>query len=356
MAAALSYADPSYDALASAAEQKYGLPAGILNAIRTLGERSNANQVSPAGARTVYQFIPATRQGFIKNYGIDPWSGPEASTDAAAIHLRDDYKRTGSWNEAIARYNGGQHPNAAAYRYQAKVGDFDNSGANNMAVNPSLYPVVNGVDPLAPEPPQQPVPIGASAGPSVPVPSASPIAAKKRGGILGTLEDIFMPNPDSQWAGALRDGLTNAKESQQNYREQQQAKALDLATANVKLRRMIQQGEFTVVGNNVLHTKPDGTYEMISGPSSLDDKTKLIDLWNQRRDANPNDPTLPLLESIIEGSYANTPEAIAAKNATTIAAAKVRAGGTVTAARIRGPNAAVTNALPAVPPGWKVIH
>lgn len=345
-AAALSYTDPSYDALASAAEQKYNLPAGILNAIRTLGERSNADQVSPAGARTVYQFIPATRQGFIKNYGIDPWSSPEAATEAAAIHLRDDYKRTGSWDEAIARYNGGQHPSPAAYRYQAKVGDFDNSGATNMAVNPSLYPVVNGVDPLAPEPPPQPVPTAAPS-PSVNVPSASPVVAKKRGGILGALESVFMPDPASQWAGALRDGLTNAKESQQNYLAQQQAKALDLATANVKLQRMIKQGEFQVVGNNVFHTKPDGTYEMITPPQTPTEHESLIAQWKSLPDG---DPAKRLIERLLLG--ANSDETLA--NAQNIA--RTRGAATIGAARIRGPSAAQVNLLPPLPPGAKVIH
>jgi hypothetical protein len=356
-----SFNDPLYAQLALAAEQKFGLPTGILDAVRTIGERSNANQVSPAGARTVYQFIPATRQGFIKRYGIDPWSGPEAATEAAAIHLRDDYKRTGSWDEAIARYNGGQHPGSAAHAYASKVGDFDN-GDTNMALGQSRYPQpYYGADPLAPlpdanaalapEPVQQTVPIGGP-GMSVAVPAASPVASRKRGGILGALESIFMPDPDSRWAGALRDGLTNAKESQQNYREQQAAKALDLATANAKLKQMLTKGEFQVVGNNVFHIPADGSPpEMISGPSATDDKVKLIDMWNQRHAANPNDPTLHLLEGLILGG-ANVPEVIAGKNAEAEKIARIRAGATTEAAKIRG---AQTNPQVVVPNGWSVV-
>lgn len=226
------------------------------------------------------------------------------------------------------------------------------TGDNSVAVNSSLYPVVNGVDPLAPEPPQQPVPIATSAGPSVPVPSASPTATKKRGGILGALESVFMPDPDSRWAGALRDGLTNAKESQQNYREQQQQKALDLATANVKLQRMIKQGEFTVVGNDVLHTKPDGTYEMISGPSTMDDKIKYAGVIANM----PEGPAKELMKSVLLGSFNNTPEGVAANNQSREAVAKTRAGATVTASRIRGPSAATVNVIPPLPPGAKVVH
>jgi hypothetical protein len=349
-----SYRDPAYDALAAAAEQRYNLPAGILNAIRLRGERSNADQVSSAGARTPYQFIPSTRRGMIGNYGTDPWRDATSATDAAAQLLLENRGRAGSWNKAIAMYNGGNHPGSSAYQYQARVGDFDNSGASEMA---SRYPVVNGIDPLAPEPPAMPVPAQASLAPSANVPAASPVAAHKRGGILGALESVFMPDPGSRWAGALRSGLFNAKESQQNYIEDQAAKMLQLQTANQKLKQLQQHGEYQVVGNNIFHVKPDGTTEMISGPTATEDKTKLIDIWNARRQADPNDPTLPLLEGIIfGGDYAHTPEGSAATNASREAAARARANATLGAARIRGPAATSINVLPALPPGAKVIH
>jgi hypothetical protein len=103
-----SYRDAAYDTLDQRYEAKYGLPQGLLSAIRLDGERSNANQVSTAGARGVYQFIASTRQGFIRNYGIDPWRSADEQAEAAALHLRDDFKKYGSWEAAIAAYNGGK--------------------------------------------------------------------------------------------------------------------------------------------------------------------------------------------------------------------------------------------------------
>lgn len=354
MAFPVSYADPLYASLAATAEQQYNLPTGILNAIRLLGERSNANQVSSAGARTPYQFIPSTRAAFIKQYGIDPWADPTQATDAAAIHLSDDYKRTGSWDQAIARYYGGQHPGTAAYKYQARVGDFDNSGANGMGT--SLYPVVNGVDPLAPQPPLSPVPIQGSAGPSANVSPTSPVAtqaqaaAPHRGGILGALQSVFMPDPNSLWAGALRDGVFNARESQLNYQEDQAKKMLDLETTQAKLKQFLTKGEYQVVGNNVFHVKPDGSTEIISPPSTIDDKMKLIDRW---RSMDANDPARNLIEALITGG-ANTTQAQTMKAQTAKDVANIRSRGTVAAAGVR----AATNAsqLPPLPPGAKVIH
>ncbi|MCE7796549.1 lytic transglycosylase domain-containing protein [Sphingobium sufflavum] len=116
-----SFRDPVYDKIEATLEKKYGLPSGGMKAIRTKGERSNADQVSSAGARTVYQIIPDTRDRFLKRYGIDAYSSPKAAAEVAALHLRDDYQRTGEWPQAVANYHGGTSrknhgPKTAAYR------------------------------------------------------------------------------------------------------------------------------------------------------------------------------------------------------------------------------------------------
>ena len=122
-----SYKDPRYDVADRKYEAKYGLPAGLLSSIRLDGERSNANQVSSKGARGPYQFIASTRRGFMANYGIDPWRSPEEQVEAAAIHLRDDYKKYGSWDKAVAAYNGGHrgatNPVAETRNYVARVNE-----------------------------------------------------------------------------------------------------------------------------------------------------------------------------------------------------------------------------------------
>lgn len=82
----------------------------MLASIRTRGERSNADQVSEAGARTVYQIIPSTAAGIRQQYGIDPYATPEAAARAAALILRDSYRRTGDWNRAVLEYHGGTNP------------------------------------------------------------------------------------------------------------------------------------------------------------------------------------------------------------------------------------------------------
>ena len=192
------------------------------------------------------------------------------------------------------------------------------------------------------------------------MPVTAPVAQRKRGGILGALESVFMPDPGSRWAGALRDGLFNAKESQQNYAETDLKKRLDLAVANQKLLDAQRKGEYTTVGNNVFHTLPgnqvgpDGKpYEMITGPSSADDKVKLIDVWRQRRAADPNDPSLRLLEGLILGG-GNTEEAQQAQTTRAVEAARIRAGATTQSATIRSAPKPVA-ALPPLPPGFKVI-
>lgn len=103
-----SFKDPMYDAIEARLEQKYGLVGGMLGTIRTKGERSNADQVSSAGARTVYQIIPSTRDAFLKKYGVDAYASPEAAAQVAALHLRDSMKRNGGNVElAYREYHGG---------------------------------------------------------------------------------------------------------------------------------------------------------------------------------------------------------------------------------------------------------
>lgn len=106
--AAISYKDPVWDDVEPKAALAASVPLWVLQAIRTKGERSNGDQVSPKGARGVYQFIPATRTAFLKKHGVDAYSAePGQQALAAALHLKESFERTGRWDKAIAGYNGG---------------------------------------------------------------------------------------------------------------------------------------------------------------------------------------------------------------------------------------------------------
>lgn len=103
-----SYRDPFYASLAADVEQRQGLPAGLLASIITHGERSNADQVSEAGARTVAQITPPTRKAAISKYGIDPYLSPENALEVAGLLLKDSLKRNdGDALAAVGEYHGG---------------------------------------------------------------------------------------------------------------------------------------------------------------------------------------------------------------------------------------------------------
>lgn len=103
-----SYKDPYWTDLATATEAKLGLPDGLLAAIVTKGERSNHDQISEAGARTVFQIIPATRKAAIDKYGIDPYLNPENAAEVAGLLLKDSLDRNkGNVQAAVAEYHGG---------------------------------------------------------------------------------------------------------------------------------------------------------------------------------------------------------------------------------------------------------
>lgn len=108
MEAPNSYRDPVWDRVERDVARMTGVPERVLRSVRTLGERSNGNQVSPKGARGVYQFTPDSQQLFLKRYGVDAYSAdPREQSMAAALHLRESFQRTGNWSDAAAGYNGG---------------------------------------------------------------------------------------------------------------------------------------------------------------------------------------------------------------------------------------------------------
>lgn len=356
----IAYDDPRYSGLAAKYEGMYGLPKGILDAIRTLGERSNANQVSEAGAKGVYQFIEPTRRGIMRNYGVDPYAGPEQATQAAALLVKENHDRSGSWDSAVKMYHGGlDHRNwgKRTRAYASRVGSFDQpSGAEeNMPIGPSIYPKgYYGQDPLAPyddqianapEPPKLPVPIPGDPGPSANVRATSPIAKKKRGGVLGALESVFMPEPDSLWAGALRDGIWNAKESQKNYRQTEQDNALKQQLVQENIDKLHRGGEIQVIGNNAVVRQPDGSWKQLD-LASHDTKLELFNRWMQSTDPTERD----MLGRILLGG--NSDPVLQSKENQ----ARTRAGATVQSARIRATAKPNTQGLPPLPPGqWKVV-
>jgi hypothetical protein len=103
-----SFKDPFWTDLASGTEQKLSLPKGLLVAVLTRGERSNADQVSEAGARTPFQIIPSTRKAAIDKFGVDPYLSPENAAEVAGRLLKDSLDRNrGDASLAVAEYHGG---------------------------------------------------------------------------------------------------------------------------------------------------------------------------------------------------------------------------------------------------------
>jgi peptidoglycan DL-endopeptidase CwlO len=91
-----------YESAFTAAEGKYGLPAGLLRAVAKQESGFNPNARSHAGATGLMQFMPATA----RSLGIDP-TDPFASIDAAGRYLAGHLKTFGSVPLALAAYNAG---------------------------------------------------------------------------------------------------------------------------------------------------------------------------------------------------------------------------------------------------------
>jgi hypothetical protein len=99
----LKYDDPRLDAYAAKAAEANGVPPALLLAIKNVGEKSGPTAVSGKGATGVMQFMAGTA----KEMGLADRTDPVASIDAGARYIKKLYDAYGSWDAAVAHYNGG---------------------------------------------------------------------------------------------------------------------------------------------------------------------------------------------------------------------------------------------------------
>jgi hypothetical protein len=102
------FRDPFWRDLIASTEQRVGIPAGSLRAVVEFGERTPNNRVSSAGARTVFQIIPDTRDAVLRKYGVDAYLSPDNAAEAAALLLQEKLQRNGgNLAQAFGEYHGG---------------------------------------------------------------------------------------------------------------------------------------------------------------------------------------------------------------------------------------------------------
>lgn len=155
MASPNSFRDPYWSDLAVKAAKKVDVPPDLLVSILTNGERSNANQKSEAGAQTVFQIIPETRDRILKRDGIDAYLSDENAAVAAALTLKDGVR----WAQTKT-----QDP-AAVNKYAA---GYYHAGGNTKNWGPRTAAYVSRVSKGLG---QQPAPAEDSAQPSTPTQS-----------------------------------------------------------------------------------------------------------------------------------------------------------------------------------------
>jgi hypothetical protein len=105
--ATLTHDDPRLDDFAHEVEARYGLPFGVVEALKNAGERTpraaTGWATSPKGAQGVMQFMPGTRKDYPHNVD-DPFE----SIDAAGRYMQTLLRQyDGNVMAAVAHYNGG---------------------------------------------------------------------------------------------------------------------------------------------------------------------------------------------------------------------------------------------------------
>ena len=98
---------------------QYALPTQLTR-LPLVESSFNVEAYSKVGAAGLWQFIPSSARIYMRlNDIVDDRRDPWTSTDAAARHLRDDYKALGSWPLALTAYN---HGRSGIARGLAKTG------------------------------------------------------------------------------------------------------------------------------------------------------------------------------------------------------------------------------------------
>lgn len=155
---ALPYNHPILNEYAERVSKEYGLPAGLVNALKNAGEKSNSDQVSPKQAKGVMQLIPGTQ----KLLGVEDPTDPVQSIQGGARYVAQNAERLGTQDPALlaAAYHAGPGSKAArgdfagspiTKSYAERVSAYFNGDAPADKVGPTRQVV----PPASPAPQQQ---------------------------------------------------------------------------------------------------------------------------------------------------------------------------------------------------------
>jgi soluble lytic murein transglycosylase-like protein len=103
ISAGINPAVAAYAPQFAAAEQQYGLPAGMLAAVAQQESGGNTQAISSAGAQGLMQLMPSTAAGM----GVDAFDPSQAIQAAARILSRNLGEFSSSVPLALAAYNAG---------------------------------------------------------------------------------------------------------------------------------------------------------------------------------------------------------------------------------------------------------
>jgi hypothetical protein len=248
-----SYQSPAWDSVEQQAADEYHIPVSMLQAVRLAGERTNTGVISPAGANTVYQITPGTRNGIQNNYGFDPYSSPLNSARGAAAVLSENMKATGgNQAETFARYHAGtggtRGPINAAYvnRTTGYTGAGQTVGQPGPAINTTaatLAPVRTFTAPqqAVPDLPPPPTPV-----------ENQPLPDRVQSARMEVAQRLLANTP---LTGGARLIAMQQAEADPGIADEQKARE-DEYTANVQMARMREES-----ARNLYNTEASALYQ-----------------------------------------------------------------------------------------------
>jgi hypothetical protein len=238
-------------------EQRYNLPAGLLNAVMMTESGGKPGQTSKAGAQGYFQFMPKTA----KQYGVTVNDlGSEA--EGAARMLSDLLKMTGGdLNKALAGYNWG-------------IGNVQRRGMDKLPAETRNYipKVMSFMQQGAPAPVAQAAPAAPSAGINIPgisaAQAATPTGAPAQIEVGGT-SDYYLSTPN-----AIGEDMRRAMQT----REEMARLAGMYQRAGMGAQFMEARAKLLEVDNNMVYLQGmQGLQEF----SLANDPRRLSAVWSQ---------------------------------------------------------------------------
>lgn len=98
-----------YQQIISGASKDFGVPIDLIRSVIQVESSGNPNAVGSSGEKGLMQLMSGTA----RDLGVPNAFDPSQNIRGGTKYLSEQYKKTGNWRDALARYNAGKYYNGS---------------------------------------------------------------------------------------------------------------------------------------------------------------------------------------------------------------------------------------------------